>query len=174
MVDKLPFLPDEHHFAIAAVATRSAQLDHHIEFVINLAFLDRQHAAKFILKNLNGERMVGLLGAALHDVVPTHGESIDSLIAEINRRRGERNEILHWLWGKSDGDPGSAIHATIRPFRESRSSTKTAGQIQAVADAMLEIIRTLLKWQDFISHIRLGSPLQGTSEPPIHPLSSDS
>jgi hypothetical protein len=35
MPKKLPFLPDEHHYAIAHVATRAAQLDHVIEVCVD-------------------------------------------------------------------------------------------------------------------------------------------
>jgi hypothetical protein len=147
MVDKLPFLPDEHHYAIAAVATRSAQLDHSIEVTLYLALLKSPRTAEFLLKNLSQDRIVDLLSAVLTDAVPKSATAIDALIAEIKNVRKERNEILHWLWGKSEGDLQTAVHTTFRPFREERTTSKTAADIQSVADRALEAVKQLIDWK---------------------------
>src|SRR4051812_48546670 len=104
MIEKLPFLPDEHHYAIAHVAARSSQMEHHIEHLVNAAFAGQPETAEFLLKNLGTDRMVGLLKAALLDKFPQSREQIERLCAEIGRLRTLRNNLLHWIWGKSE-DP---------------------------------------------------------------------
>lgn len=156
MVDKLPFLPDEHHFAIASVATRSAQLDHHIEHLIYMALARSQRTAEFALKNLGADRLVNFLKAVLIDAAPESEPEIAAIVAAINRVRGERNDIMHWIWGKSD-EPERAVHASIRPFREHQQKTKTALEIQQIANDLLECTRALIKWSDLL-HARLRQP----------------
>jgi hypothetical protein len=146
MRSKLPFLPDDHHYAIANVAARSAQLDHYIELTIQCALRDHEQTARFALKNLGQDRVVGLMEAVLLDVEPKAEAGIKSVIAEINRLRTARNEILHWLWGKTE-DPDIARHATLRPFREPRHANKTAAEVQAVADDLMKVIHTIGDWQ---------------------------
>jgi hypothetical protein len=70
MPNKLPFLPDDHHYAIANVAVVAAQLDHMIEATIETALLDRKSTAEFMMKNLGADRVVGLLKAVLLDMAP--------------------------------------------------------------------------------------------------------
>ena len=50
MPNKLPFLSDDHHYAIAHVATRSAQLEHTIEYSVDAQMLLNKGAAKLIIK----------------------------------------------------------------------------------------------------------------------------
>jgi hypothetical protein len=51
MPKKLPFLPDEHHYAIAHVATRAAQLDHVIEFCVDTQMGSHKKAANISSKD---------------------------------------------------------------------------------------------------------------------------
>jgi len=49
MPDKLPLLPDEHHYAIAHVAARAAQLDHAIELAVVAQMANLRDAAKYLV-----------------------------------------------------------------------------------------------------------------------------
>ncbi|OAI45472.1 hypothetical protein AYO42_00085 [Rhizomicrobium sp. SCGC AG-212-E05] len=139
MVDKLPFLPDDHHYAIAAVATRSGQLESAIESCIAVFFPSSPRVGAFILKNMNGDRYMDLLKELLTDL---SAESDRALVVHAFQRikalRTERNEILHWLYGES-GDPTLAKYVSMRPHRDFQERTKTAAQIQAVAEEMLDM-----------------------------------
>jgi hypothetical protein len=95
---KLPFLPDEHHYAIAHVATRAAQLDHAIELCVSAQMGSHRKAAEHLIKNLDTHRLVDLLRVLLQDNFPTRVSEIETLIQEIKAARAERNEVLHWLW----------------------------------------------------------------------------
>jgi hypothetical protein len=147
MIPKLPFLPEAHHFAIAAVAIRSAQLDHQIPIIVaGLLGPARNHTAQFLLKgNLSPDRLVLLLQALLRDEFPDEAEAIDGAIAEIRRVRNERNRILHWVWGKSDA-PDVAVLAKLPVFGEHLFEDKTAAEIQAVADDLLKVMSALESW----------------------------
>jgi hypothetical protein len=149
MTDKLPFLSDAHHYAIAAVATRSAQLDTQIEhaiwFILGMSGLEG--GSKFILKNMNGDRYVGLLHALLLDVLPSASVEINAAFEQISKPRTERNEILHWLYGKTD-TPDIALSASQRPFRERQERTRTAQDMQQVAAQMLGYVMEIHLWMD--------------------------
>lgn len=149
MVNKLPFLPDEHHYAIAAVATRAAQLDSHIELSIMkiCTHAGLVESCKFILNNMNGDRYVGLLRALLRERLPKQRAEIDAGFTEITQLRTERNEILHWLYGKAEG-PNKSLATYIRPFRERKEKSQTAGEIQAVANGFLAYVKTIADWTD--------------------------
>lgn len=167
MVEKLPFLPDEHHYAIAAVATRSSQMEHHIEHTIYIAFLLQNNTAEFLLKNLGADRIVGLLRAKMLDMMPNEEEKITKLFSEIKRVRNERNEIMHWIWGKTE-DPQTAQHATIRPYRKQIEKTKSAEDIQKIADDMLNVSKALVRWGDLF-HSQHTSSLSDTLSRPTAP-----
>jgi len=138
MVDKLPFLPDEHHYAIAAVAARAAQLEATIETSISILLAATEKTSAFILKNMNGDKYVGLLKQMLLDLSPAREDIINKAFPRIAAARTERNEILHWLWGKSE-KPSAAKYTSLRPHREQQERSKTAAEIQAVADELLEL-----------------------------------
>ncbi|MCH8999509.1 MAG: hypothetical protein IID48_14780 [Proteobacteria bacterium] len=150
MVEKLPYLPDEHHYAIAAVAARAAQLDHHIEHAISCCLIDHPKTAEFALKNLSADRVVGLLKAVLLDMPPRNPEKIEDLISKIMKLRSERNELLHWLWGKSD-EADKAAYSSIRPFREKQTKEKTAAEIQEIAEGMLACAVALARLPETLS-----------------------
>jgi len=77
---KLPFLPDEHHYAIAHVATRAAQLDHAIEFCVDAQMGSHREAAEYLIKSLDTPRLIGLLRVLLQDNFPTRVSEIEALI----------------------------------------------------------------------------------------------
>lgn len=130
MIPKLPVLPEDHHYAIAAVATQSAQLDHQIPLIVLGYSVPLGDAPRgFAERQPHSERLVRLLQALLHDEFPSEGEEIDAVIAEVKRVRGERNRILHWVWGKSD-TPDMAVMAKLPVFGEHRIEEKTATDIQ--------------------------------------------
>lgn len=61
MTNKLPFIPEEFHYAIANVAARASQLDHMIEHSIEVMFGDMHNTAEFILKRgMSGDRLTEL------------------------------------------------------------------------------------------------------------------
>lgn len=100
MPKKLPFLPDEHHYAIAHVATRAAQLDYAIEYAVNAQMRSHIETAEHLIKRLDTNRLVELLDALLRDNFPARLSEIEKLIEDIKTARAERNEILHWIWGE--------------------------------------------------------------------------
>jgi hypothetical protein len=144
MPDKLPFLPDDHHYAIAHVATRAAQLDHALEYSIDTQLFPRRETGKFLVRNLDTNRLVSLLHAVLLENFPEKSDLINAMMKDIVTARKERNEILHWLWGKGDDDT-EARHGSMRPHREEMSKTKTARQIYDVAALMLEVSLGLMR-----------------------------
>lgn len=139
MVDKLPYLSDEHHYAIAAVAARAAQLDSIIEISIASLLLAVPKTSAFVLKNMNGDRYVGLLEQMLLDLIPQREAIIKAAFERVGKLRTERNEILHWIYGVSD-DPALARYTSIRPHRQPQERSKTAEEIQAVANEMLDLV----------------------------------
>lgn len=160
MVDKLPFLADEHHYAITAVATRSGQLDAHIEMSIAviLQHAGFEKAAQNVLKNMNGDRYVNLLRDLLLDRLPNLAGEIDTAFSEIGRLRTERNEILHWLYGKAE-DPAHARSSFFRPFRGYKEKIRTAQQIQDIADQLLKQVLLVSEWMN----LAVGLPWPPTS-----------
>ena len=172
MTTKLPQISDDHHFAIANVAARSAQLDHHVERTIEVALPHQPKTAEFMLKNLGTDRVVRLLKAVLIDAAPDETPQIDNLIQTIIDLRAERNEILHWSLGRGI-KPGTAVSANHRPFREFRYTVRSADQVQEIADEMLRTTRALIQWQSFL-HARLVKPSPDKPEPPTPPSSSAS
>lgn len=147
MTTKLPHISDEHHFAIANVAARSAQMDVQIERTIAVALAKQPKTAEFLLKNLGADRVVGALKALLLDAQPEQEEPINRLIEKINDLRTERNETLHWTWIRGY-EAGTAIAATNRPFREFRHAARSAEQVQNIADEMRTVVQALLIWQE--------------------------
>jgi hypothetical protein len=144
MPDKLPFLPDDHHYAIAHVATRAAQLDHAIEYSIDTQLFPRRETGKFLVRNIDTNRLVNLLQAILLENFPEKSGLINAMMKDIVNARKERNEILHWLWGNGDDDT-EARHGSMRPHREEMSKTKTARQIYDVAALMLDASIALMR-----------------------------
>jgi hypothetical protein len=144
MPDKLPFLPDDHHYAIAHVATRAAQLDHAIEYSINIQLFPRREAAKFLVRNIDTNCLVSLLHTILLENFVEKADLINAMMKDVVNARKERNEILHWLWGKGDDDT-EARHGSMRPHREEMSKTKTARQIYDVAALMLDASIALMR-----------------------------
>lgn len=144
MIEKLPYLSDAHHYALAAVTTRSAQMEHNIEHALNIALFGKPLTAEYLLRNLGQEKLVGAMQATLKDALPAdRGAGIDAIVDRIKAARTERNEMVHWLYGASE-DTDQALLATIRPYREKREKLKTAAEFQAVADEMLAISQSLL------------------------------
>jgi hypothetical protein len=134
MTTTYPRLPNDHLCAIGKVAVRSGQLDWHVERLTLVAFRRQPETAKFLLKNLGADRVVSLMKAVLLDAAPEHENLIVNLDSEINRLKSERNSIMHWIWGESDHSD-TAIHLSARSFREHHQKTRTAQEIQRIADS---------------------------------------
>src|SRR6185436_17596209 len=136
MPNKLPFLPDEHQYAIAHVATRAAQLDHTIEISVDVLMGAHRRAAEHIIKNSDTNRLVGLLDALLRDKYPDRLSEIDSVMENLKTARKERNEVLHWIWSKSENEEEAHL-SLLRIHREQDAKTKTAEDLYALADKLL-------------------------------------
>lgn len=147
MATKLSFLTDEHHFALANVAIRAAQLDAHIEETVAMFLVDKPATAKFILHNTGADRLIGLLQAMLVDHFPADKTEADNLITAIKSARGSRNDLLHQLWGPAE-EADKATVASIRPYREDKIRFVTASDIQAVATKLLECTTSLIQWSE--------------------------
>lgn len=137
MPEKLPYLSDEHHYAIAAVATRAAQMEHLLEHTINLGLFGQSKLAEFLLKNMSQDRIVGLLEAVLSDQLQD-STGVAKLVGRIRKARDDRNEILHSIYGIAD-DPNLTSVATLRPYRTIKSQERSAGEFYAVAEELLAI-----------------------------------
>jgi hypothetical protein len=98
--------------------------------------------AEYLLKNLSADRLVQLLKCLLLDRFPDFEKDINDLLATITAKRQERNEVLHWLWGKADA-PDTAVMTTIRPFRDERVKHKTARELRELAQEMLNAVVAL-------------------------------
>jgi hypothetical protein len=157
MTTKLRFLPDDHHFAIANVAVRSSQLDHHIEATIDALLHDAHHTAHFVLHNLGTDRLVDLLGALLKDRFPKDHKTIETLISEIKKARRARNDFLHQIWGPMDAE-GFAMRASFRPHREETFFPTTAEEIQKGADALMQCTKALIGWHNLYIEERKRTP----------------
>jgi hypothetical protein len=145
MPKKLPFLSDEHHYAIAHVATRAAQLDWMIEFCVNTQMMvSHGRAAEYLIKSLDTNRLVDLLRVLLLDNFPTQASEIEALIQEIKAARTERNEVLHWIWGPDPEDPTRARLGSQRVYREEKFKTKTAEELYALADRLMAAVHALV------------------------------
>lgn len=145
VMSKLEFLSDAHHFAIANVAVRAAQLDHHLEYCIMVAFAPHGRTAEFALKNLGADRVVGLLRVSLCDRSPLAQDDIEQMCQKISGLRSERNSLLHWIWSSTE-DNAVAKLSSLRPFREHRHKKKTAADIHKIAEDMLKMSRLLVAW----------------------------
>jgi hypothetical protein len=149
MPKKLPFLPDEHHYAIAHVATRAAQLDHQIESCVDAQMRPHRKAAEHLIKRLDTSRLIELLDALLQDNFPTRLSEIEALIQDIKAARAERNEVLHWIWGKDD-DTATAKLGSLRIYREEQIKTKTAEELYALADRLLAAVSALTRFDPWL------------------------
>ena len=165
MSERLPFLSDQFHFAIASVAARSSQLDHHIEIAIAHMLQKLPKTAAYLLKNLGQDRVVGLYHSLMLDHFPKNSDEIGTLVRLIKDLRSDRNEILHWIWGKTENEH-IAKHVSFRPFRKQEEKLKTADNIAAIANAMLEITQIITLWQMILEKSG-NSPLPETPFPPV-------
>lgn len=156
MTTKLPHISDDHHFAIANVASRSSQMEVHIEKTVEKGLLNQPKTAEFLLKNLGTDRVVGVLKAILLDTIPEEENQIENLIKTIQELRTERNEILHatWIPGLLEG---VSVSASSRPFRKFRYSPMAPDDVQKIADEMQSVSHALMEWQECL-HKRLVRP----------------
>ena len=162
MTLKLPFLSDDHHFAITSMAVRVGLMDWQIESLVATALTKQPTTAAFVLKNLASDRIVGLARAVLLDSAAVDSAAVPPLFAEIEAIRAERNELIHWIWGESP-EGKAAIQVDARPFRMTQKKSRTDAEISAVADRAMKVIQTLGAWQRDILN-QLHPALHETSE----------
>lgn len=165
MKSRLLHLSNEFIHAIAYVSVRSAELDHTIEITIVELLHPNRKSAEKILKNWNQSRQVELVGTLLEDRFPWYATEVQNFIAKIEAARSERNIIMHYLWGAADVD-GAAKLASRRPFRAPKEITKTADEVGAVADAMLDITNKLYELLYYLREQRIASPDERAPLPP--------
>lgn len=148
MVKRIHNLPDEHHFALALLATNAAQLDVHITVLIATLLEREVKTAKFLLSNLSSDRLVGLLNALLDDTFPREKNRVRVLIAQIRQLRNERNRMVHDIWQMSED--GLIFHTPIHPFRERNRQIKSAKDVERIAerffDCSVELAAFQIKW----------------------------
>jgi hypothetical protein len=142
MPDRLPFLPDEHYYAITNVVARAAQLDHSLYFSLAFQLSDKRHLMKYLIANVDLNRLIKVLHAALLDNFPAKHDEINTLIKSINVARADRNDLIHWLWQKTD-DPEKITLADMRPHKSEATKTKTSADIYALAQACLDAVAAL-------------------------------
>jgi hypothetical protein len=148
MAVKLPFLSGEHHFAIANVAAYSATLDQSIERLVYIWFGDPKEITEFVLKNLSFDRLIELLRIMYEIRLPKHKDSITELFKAVKRSRGERNQIIHWMYEKTDASD-TVQFRDRRPYRSSAPKRMSALDIQKVADDLHECTNSLIEWSVF-------------------------
>ena len=144
MADKLSYLGDDHLVAIAHVAIRSAQMDQTIELALAEILISNLNTAEMVLKTWPQNRQIKLLQSLLRDGFPRHITEVDDFINKIEATRTERNKIIHFIWGKVDPE-GAAFLTSFRPFRKDQIDSKTAPEVQAVADTMHDRVNDLYK-----------------------------
>jgi hypothetical protein len=70
-------------------------------------------------------------------------------MANIKTARSERNEVLHWLWGEGE-DETTAKLGSMRIHRPEIVKRKTASEVYAIADRLLDASHTLIRLNDEI------------------------
>ena len=125
MPNKLPFLPDEYHYAIAHVASRAAQLDHVIEYAIVAQFKPVQGIAEFLLKNMDTSRIIGVLEILLQNNFPDRKDEMTKLIETIRTARS----------ALTTQEPGREHPASVDCAREKLSKIAREGSRQGFKKA---------------------------------------
>ena len=169
MTTKLPFLSDDHHFAIANVAVHSATLDQTIDRLVYLTILPHS-VAEFLVKNTPPDRLVEILRLTFVAELAQHSALIDALFGQIKKSRSDRNHVLHWLH-ESTEKPDVVRFARFADKRGGRKASPkdyTASDIQKIADTMAESSGELLDWWNLYNW-RCAARWRDTPEPPTAP-----
>ena len=162
MPTKLPFLPDEHQFAIALVAVTAAELDMTIEKLVYLMFGQPDSITEFILKNLHANRIMDFLLTLFLARLPNYEGYLNELFARIKTSRQDRNDLLHWLYDTSHKGDTIKIEDK-RPFRHKPPREMTAGDIQVIADSLENCVDELVEWMILHDWVH-GHPLSDKPE----------
>jgi hypothetical protein len=166
MATKLPFLSDEHHFAIANVAAEAAKLDHAIDRLVYLT-IEPDLVSQFLVKTVPADRLVEILRLALLAELPSYATHINALFVRIKSVRKERNEVLHWLYEATDS-PTIVRFTDKRAGREQNPKDYTASGIQKIAANIADSFNELLEWWDLYNWHH-GVRLQGKRAQLVHP-----
>jgi hypothetical protein len=146
-MSKQRHLPDEHHFAIANVAVRAAQLDHVID---GLAYfmVRPEPVSKYLVRTIGTDRLLEIIRLALISELSGYETQIAELFGRVTACRTNRNHILHWL--SEGGAKDDIVRFTdMRRGRDRKPKDLTAKEIQMVADATFECADELLEWWNF-------------------------
>jgi hypothetical protein len=142
MRSKLPHVSDEHLKAIAHVSIRSAQLDQLIEICAASLLLPSLALAELILKDARTDKLIQIIQSSLYDRHPSFKAEADKLIREITQARRDRNDVIHFVWGKADKN-GTIKTGSVRAFKPDKERSFTAAQVGEVADKLLCAINDL-------------------------------
>jgi hypothetical protein len=162
MATKLPFLSDDHHFAIANVAAHAATLDQIIDRLVYLT-VEPDLVSEFLVKNISVDRLVDVLRLALVAELKNYASLIDRMFGRLKAARTERNRVLHWLHETTES-PDIVRFTDKRAGREQNPKDYTAKDIQKIADTMQDSYDELVEWWNLYNwhhEVRLhGKPAQ--------------
>jgi hypothetical protein len=91
---RLPYLSDDHHFAIANVAAQSAELDIVLDSAVYLTIVPKE-VSLYLVKNLGPDRLVEILRLAFIAELSEYAPTINTLFERVKTMRSERNHVLH-------------------------------------------------------------------------------
>jgi hypothetical protein len=166
MVTKLPYLSDDHHFAIANVAAQAAELDLVLDSAVYLTIQPEQ-VSLYLVKNLGPDRLVEILKLALIAELPNYKNNISALFDRIKKCRRQRNEVLHWMHEAADSKD-IVRFVDQRRGREPKPKDMTAKDIQQIADETQDCHFEIVEWFNLYNwHCEIR--LHGTPEQLTHP-----
>lgn len=139
MVPKLPYLTDEHHYAIARLAVYGAELDHVIELTVDVMFRNTPNTAKAVITNLTTDRLLGVLDALLADKYPTEAAQHSQMVADIKATRLDRNQVMHSLTDETGDDTEIVTFRSRRPYRKETDNDMSAKDIYDIALKMMDL-----------------------------------
>jgi hypothetical protein len=129
--------------AIANVVANSAQLDRHLDTAVAHLLLGKEATARFLLKSLGYDQVLGLYEALLLDEFPESERQIADMISLIEELRKEREELLDWLWKKTEAE-GVGNDVSIRP----QAKYQTAESISIIAAGMRRAVSFMTGWME--------------------------
>jgi hypothetical protein len=167
MATKLPYLSDDHHFAIANVAAQSAELDIVLDSTVYLTIVPTE-VSLYLVKNLGPDRLVEVLRLALVAELPKYELKINASFEWVKTMRSTRNQVLHWLHEGTDSE--DIVRFTDkRRGRERKPKDFTAADIQKIADSIRDCYGEILEWWNLYNwhcEIRLHGRPEQLDHPP--------
>ena len=140
-------LSDDVHSAIASVVASSALMDRHLDTAIAHLLLGKEATARFLLKTLDHDQLPRLYQALLCDEFPDSERQITDLIGLIEELRKATEDMLDWLWSKTEAEATSSDVA-MGSFRASHTKYQTVEAISVVADGLTRVIGFMTGWME--------------------------